>query len=197
MDRVRRARPGDRAAVTATVAAAFAGDPAWAFLHGDDYDRLAPHFAGALFDLRVGSGDVWVTGDLAAAAMWEPPRRPRAPSDGSETQWQAYRARAGETAWRRLVEYEDAVDAARPTTPYWYLGVLATHPDRQREGLASAVMAPVLEQADGAGIDCCLETSTVANKAFYGRRGFTDVTAVPMASGTPTWWLRRPPRERP
>ncbi len=73
MERVRQARPEDRAAVTATVAAAFARDPAWTYLHGDDYDRLAPHFAGSLFDLRVGSGDVWVTGDVASTAMWVPP----------------------------------------------------------------------------------------------------------------------------
>ena len=53
-------------------------------------------------------------------------------------------------------------------------------------------MAPVLSKADAAGTDCCLETSTVANKAFYGRRGFTDVTDVMIAGGPPTWWLRRP-----
>ena len=98
---------------------------------------------------------------------------------------------AGASVWRRLVEYERAVDAARPTTPYWYLGVLATRPDRQGEGGASAVMAPVLAAADGDGIDCCLETSTARNRAFYERRGFTEVTDVHITGGPPTWWLRR------
>jgi len=197
MNNVRRARPADRASVTAAAAAAFAGDPAWSFLHGDDYDTLAPHFAGVLFDLRVGSGDVWVTGDRAAVAMWElrgPGTEPWIPSDGV---WDAYRSLAGAAAWRRLTEYERAVDAARPGTPYWYLGVLATHPDRQGEGRASAVMAPVIEKADAEGIACCLETSTAGNRAFYERRGFTEVTDVLIASGPPTWWLRRPARENP
>ena len=188
---VRQAETLDRAAVTRSVAAAFAHDPAWAFLLGDDYERLAPFFAGALFDLRVGSGDVWVTGDLAAVAMWECPGAVTAAGSGQI--WEAFRARAGERAWARLAEYESALDAVRPATAYWYLGVLATHPEGQGQGRASAVMAPVLERADGEGTCCCLETSTDANRVFYGHRGFTVATVVPLASGPPTWWLRRDP----
>jgi GNAT superfamily N-acetyltransferase len=192
MDSVRPAHPRDRSAVTAAVAAAFARDPAWNFLFGDDYDRLAPLFAGALFDLRVGSGDVWVTEDVSAASFWEPPGRQREPAPVPV--WDAYRAAVGEKVWQRLADYEGAVDTARPTTPYWYLGVLATRPDRQRQGLASAVMAPILARADSDGIECCLETSTESNRAFYERRGFTVVTAVHITAGPPTWWLRRLPQ---
>jgi GNAT superfamily N-acetyltransferase len=194
MGDARPARQEDRAAVTAAVAAAFAHDPAWSFLHGDDYERLAPHFAGALFDLRVDGADVWVTGDVASTAMWVPPGGERAQAEKSEQVWNAYRALAGEPAWARLMAYEDAVDAARPGTPYWYLGVLATRPDRQGEGRATTVMTPILDRADSQGTDCCLETSTEANKAFYERRGFTEATSVHIASGPPTWWLRRAPR---
>jgi GNAT superfamily N-acetyltransferase len=189
---VRRAERGDREAVTSSVAAAFARDPAWSFLHGDDYDRLAPLFAAALFDLRVGTGGVWVTDDRAAVAMWDPPRGGRVATVDSERIWDAYRAAAGAPAWDRLTEYDRAVDAARPDTPYWYLGVLATRPERQGTGLATAVMGPVLDRADRDGVDCCLETSTLSNKAFYGRRGFSEVSPVDIASGPPTWWLRRP-----
>jgi GNAT superfamily N-acetyltransferase len=194
MDEVRQARPADRATVTVAVAAAFAHDPAWTFLFGDDYDALAPLFAGVLFDRRVGSGDVWVAADGAAAALWEPPKDPGAPPDETDAVWGPFRHRAGDEVWERLTEYERAVDAARPTTPYWYLGVLATRPDRQGGGLATAVIAPVLARADTTGTDCCLETSTTANKAFYSRRGFTETTTVDIASGPPTWWLRRPAR---
>ncbi len=111
--------------------------------------------------------------------------------------WTAYRALAGEPAWRRLTAYEDAVDAARPSTPHWYLGVLATRPDRQGAGLATAVMAPVLARADGEGLDCCLETSTLANKAFYQRRGFTEVTEVHLAPARPPGGCDDHGRHRP
>jgi GNAT superfamily N-acetyltransferase len=176
------------------VAAAFAHDPAWAFLLDDDYDRLAPHFAGALFDLRVRSGHVWVDAECAAVAMWDPPGGiGDSTTDFSET-WAVYRHVAGASAWQRLTEYERAIDSVRPSTPYWYLGVLATRPDRQGQGRASKVIDAVLERADTDGIDCCLETSTVENKEFYGRRGFTDASEVRIVSGPPTWWLRRAPQ---
>jgi ribosomal protein S18 acetylase RimI-like enzyme len=193
MPLVRQARPSDRAAVTAAAAAAFDGDPAWSFLLGDDYEELAPHFAGVLFDLRVDSGDVWVTGDAAALAMWDPPGGSLASPARSEELWAAFRARAGAPVSERLTEYGRAVDAARPVTPHWYLSVLATHPDHQRKGLASAVIAPIIGKADIDGLDCCLETSTEQNRAFYRRRGFTESTELDIAGGPPTWWLRRSP----
>ncbi|HVC69555.1 MAG TPA: GNAT family N-acetyltransferase [Acidimicrobiales bacterium] len=192
---VRLARTVDRGRVIASVAAAFAHDPAWSFLCGDDYDRLAPQFAGALFDTRVGSGHVWVTDDLASVAMWDPPGK--VPSSQSERLWKAYRAVAGEAAWQRLSEYESAIDKVRPATTYWYLGVLATHPDRHGQGLASAVIAPILGRADSDGLTCCLETSTERNRQFYGRRGFSEVTDIHVASGPPTWWLCRAPQHNP
>ncbi len=195
MDGVRPARRTDRAAVIDTVSAAFAHDPAWSFLLGEAYDRLAPQFTGALFDSRVDAGAVWVTNDVTAVAMWDRLGGGDEPTAEIESVWRTYRATAGVDAWARLRAYEEAVDAARPPTPYWYLGVLATHPGRRGAGLATSVIGPVLERADEDGLDCCLETSTVENREFYGRRGFTDVTEVHIASGPPTWWLRRaPPR---
>src|ERR1700684_3661911 len=107
-DDVRQAGRGDRATVTASVAGAFAHDPAWLFLLEAEYDRLAPLFAGALFDLRVDSGQVWITGDGAAAALWDPPATGSEPSSYSDEVWGFFRAQAGEAAWARLAEYERA-----------------------------------------------------------------------------------------
>ncbi len=90
--------------------------------------------------------------------------------------------------------YEAALDAVGPVRPYWYLGVLATHPDHQGRGLATTVLRPGLAAADAEGWDCWLETSTPANKAFYAGRGFTGSVAVDIPGGPPTWWLRRPGR---
>jgi GNAT superfamily N-acetyltransferase len=102
---------------------------------------------------------------------------------------------AGEEAWDRLASYNDALAAVCPADPYWYLGVLATHPARQGEGLATAVLTPILDEADRLGIACCLETSTMKNRRFYERRGFTHATEIILPGGPPTWWLRRAPTQ--
>lgn len=188
---VRKASPDDRAGVVASVVAAFAGDPAWAFLLGAEYERLAPLFAGALFDLRVASETVWVTDDLAAVSMWDPPEKGDDMPGYVARVWARYRTAAGEAAFERLTRYNDALAAVSPAESYWYLGVLATHPQRQRKGLASAVLEPVLSDADKRGLPCCLETSTAANRRFYERRNFTQARNVVLPGGPQTWWLRR------
>ena len=193
MTTVRRAQAVDREGVLETVVAAFRDDPAWGFILSDDFERLAPHFVGALFDLRLATDTVWVTDDLAAAALWAAPGGSSSPPEFVERVWADYRTVAGESAWQRLHAYDRAVDACRPTTPYWYLGVLATRPDRQGEGLASAVMRPVLDRADKDELVCCLETSTTGNRAFYQGRGFTRAVEVDVDGGPPTWWLTRDP----
>ncbi len=189
----RQALPEERSGVVATVAAAFAEDPGWAFILGTGYQRLVAHFVGALFDVRVASQNVWVTDDLAAVAMWDSPGESDAAPGYAESVWARYRATAGEGAFDRLARYNDAVAAASPAEPYWYLGVLATDPERQREGLATALLMPILDEADRLGTACCLETSTAENRRFYERRGFTQATEVVLPGGPPTWWLRRAP----
>jgi GNAT superfamily N-acetyltransferase len=188
---IRRPVAEEREAVSATVAAAFAQDPAWAFIFGDDYERLAPAFIAVILARRLRSQSVWVSADLAAVAMWDPPSR-GAPASHQEAEWRAYRELAGEDAYERLQRYNAAVEAAASPQPHWYLGVLATAPRYRRQGLASAVMRPVLELADRAGIPCCLETSTPANRRFYEGRGFSEVTGIELPGGPRSWWLRRP-----
>ncbi|HEY5342908.1 MAG TPA: GNAT family N-acetyltransferase [Solirubrobacteraceae bacterium] len=191
---IRQALPEDRPGVVATVAAAFAEDPGWAFILGEEYGRLAADFVGALFDVRVGGRNVWVTDDLAGVAMWDLPGEDEDSAGGhAEGVWARYRAIAGEDMFGRLARYNDAVTEAAPAEPYWYLGVLATDPQRQREGLATAVLTPIFDEADRLGIACCLETSTAENRRFYERRGFTQATEVVLLGGPPTWWLRRAP----
>jgi GNAT superfamily N-acetyltransferase len=194
MTLVRRATPEDRAAVVATVMDAFREDPAWAFMTGGDYDRISPLFAGALFDSRVDAGGVWLADDTAAVSLWDRHDEHASPPDHSTALWDEYRDAVGETSWALLKAYEDALAVARPRGAYWYLGVLATRPDRRRQGLADAVVAPVLSVADRDGLDCWLETSTLANRGYYERRGFAVAADVEVPGGPTTWWMRRPPR---
>lgn len=192
--RVRLAQPADRAAVVATVRAAFRSDPGWGYLFGADYGRLVDAFVTTLFDQRVRAGSAWITDDASAVALWDPPGGSE-PAPG-DTAWKNYQRLAGPQAWERLSKYDAAVHAAHEPGEFWYLGILATHPSRQGEGLASTVIAPVLALADADSLPCCLETSTPQNRAFYERRGFTYALPVALPDAPPTWWLTRPPGQR-
>ena len=187
---VRVATAADRAAVVATTVAAFAADPAWAFILGDAYDRVAPLFAGALFDQRVEQGTVWVASDASSVAMWD---RPGGPDPRvRDRAWAAFHGSAGADVEARLSAYDGALEAVGPKQPFWYLGVLATHPAAAGRGGATRVLQPGLARADADGLPTALETSSLANREFYARRGFTRSTEVSIAGGPPTWWLVRP-----
>lgn len=190
---VRRATADDADAAVATVVATFAADPAWQHIVGHQHEVASPHFARALFCSRVDAGTVWVTDDVTAVAMWELRDGDGPVHEQHDGIWADYRAAVGEELWERLEEWETALDASRPTPPYWYLGVLATHPDHVRRGLATAVMEPVMELADHDHLDCWLETASVANLTFYDRRGFHQRLPIEVDGGPQTWWLRRPP----
>jgi ribosomal protein S18 acetylase RimI-like enzyme len=189
---IRQALPADRLAVTETVAAAFARDPAWTYLLGEHYPRLAPEFAAALFDQRVGAGSVWVTADLDAVAMWEAPGTPARTGELDRETWASFHASADAPTRERLAAYDEAIHRARPSEPFWYLGVLATHPLRRRQGLAGALLTPVFELAAEQRLVCCLETSTNANRRFYEGRGYGVEREIALPGGPRTWWMRRP-----
>ena len=193
---VRRATAADTEAVVATITQAFEKDPAWQFIIDGQHPESSEHFARALFRSRVDDGTVWVTDDVSAVAMWEFRERGAPVHGKTEAVWDDYRATVGEHLWARLDAWEDALDASRPTPPYWYLGVLGTRPDSQGRGLATAVMEPVLEMADHDHFDCWLETAAEDNLLFYERRGFAHRLPVDVPGGPPTWWLRRAPATR-
>ncbi len=189
---VRRASPADRGAVIETVVAAFVADPAWDYITGGEVERLSPYFAGALFDGRVADGTVWVSDDCLGVAMWDDRTGTGIDQATRDVAWAAYREVAGVDGWASLVRYDAALHVHQPAEPFWYLGVLATHPSAQGTGLATAVMAPTFEIADAAGIDCWLETSVPGNTEFYERRGFTERVEAEIDGGPTTWWMRRP-----
>jgi hypothetical protein len=62
--------------------------------------------------------------------------------------------------------------------------------------LGSALLAPVLLQADQAGLSCYLETFEQKNLLFYQRHGFEIVFAqIEPESNVPFWMMKRESRE--
>ncbi|WP_205650232.1 GNAT family N-acetyltransferase [Actinoplanes solisilvae] len=92
-------------------------------------------------------------------------------------------------AYRRMCDYDDAVHAAMPAEPFWYLGVLGTHPDHTGRRWAQAVMHAGLDRAAADGLPAVLETSNPANVEFYRRAGWRVVNEI--ANPIPIWIMQR------
>lgn len=193
------ARPAtrdDREVAVLSIVRAFAADPLvrWFFPDDGTYVQRASTFFGLLFDGRVDDGNVYVAGDGAAVSMWDPPGGGSIAQAELDRRWDSeFEPGAGPGERERLEAYEEAANAMMPPETSWYLGVLATDPDRRRRGLASAVIAPVLERADREGLVAFLETGANENLEFYARAGFEVAEEVVLPDGPTLWGLRRSP----
>jgi GNAT superfamily N-acetyltransferase len=189
---VRRAGPGDLAAVADTLARAFAdAEFVRAAVPADGYERRVRELYALYARVAHEQGEVWVADDGVAAALWMPP------GGGGEVD-AATGARLAELYGERLERFQTAAamaEARRPAEPHWYLAAMATAPERQGRGLGGAVLAPVLERCDAEGALALTDTSTPGNVGFYARRGFAVADEWDEPGGAPhVWLLARPPR---
>jgi ribosomal protein S18 acetylase RimI-like enzyme len=158
-----------------SLVAAFAADPVLRYLFPDDatYPRYAAAFFGHLFDKRVHRQTIWTIEHGASVAMWDAPT-----TDGGTASDDALVSQLPADALARVNAYNEAVHAALPATPFWYLGVLGTHPEHAGRRWGRAVMAAGLRRAAADGLPAILETSKPANVEIYRRAGWTVAQAV-------------------
>jgi GNAT superfamily N-acetyltransferase len=154
--------------------------------------RLWPRLFEALVRYDHLYGTAERLDDFGAVAMWLPP--------GEEQATREHLRRAGwddlpvelplEQIGLILGAIVSAVRAAAPE-PHWHLRLLAVEPDRQGEGLGSALLEHGLRRARASRHPVLLETVDERTVAFYLRNGF-EVVAVGVEStaGLRYWGLR-------
>ena len=200
MTTVRRATRADVPALAAMLARAFARDPFFGWLVGEAPERgqrMRDGWAGLLRFSSAGLSETWTTDDHAGAAIWIPPGR-KASSLVDSVRLTPAVVRM--TTWRRLRAVSaalEALDAHRhrhAPRPHYHLAALGVEPDRQGEGIGSALLAPVLDAADAAGVEAYLETATARNVLLYERHGFDVVEELILPGTDIHGWLmlRRP-----
>jgi ribosomal protein S18 acetylase RimI-like enzyme len=89
----------------------------------------------------------------------------------------------------RIDAYERVVHAAMPTFPFWYLGVLGTHPDSAGRRWGRAVMDAGLRRAAADGMPAVLETSNPVNVEIYRRSGWRVINTV--TEPVPVWVMQQ------
>ncbi|SDY15529.1 Acetyltransferase (GNAT) family protein [Micromonospora pattaloongensis] len=178
----------DRGRVIDSLVAAFATDPVLRYLFPDEatYPQHAAAFFGHLFDKRVHKEAIWTVGNGASVAIWEPPST----EDGAPDECLA--AQLPADTFARVRAYDQAVHAALPAAPFWYLGVLGTHPDYAGRRWGHAVMAAGLRRAAADGLPAFLETSNPANVEVYRRAGW-EVHGV-VTQPLPIWIMQQSAR---
>jgi GNAT superfamily N-acetyltransferase len=191
-DGLRRASAEDVERLRTVLADAFLEDPVLSWLMPNDGTRRAQlrrYFGIELRHYTLPRGRVWTTADLAGAALTLPPGAWRAPTRVTLLEGSAFRthlvraARVGATIeWRHLRQ------------PHYYVRDVGVLPNKQGQGLGSALLRPTLERCDREGLPAYLEASSERNVALYERLGFKVTRELRIGGSPPLRLMLRDPQ---
>ena len=184
-------------AATLTVALADSRWTRWALPDDGRMQRLTRLNELDAAHRGVSTGTAWVTEDVAAVAVWEPP--PSAPGtqplpDDVRSALARELPHLGGSRARVVAETEALVTAALPDRPHWRLRHLGVRPSSRRRGLAAAVLAPVLVRCDAERTPAAAAVFSWANVRFLRGFGFqvTETTRT-TDDDLPLWVVVREP----
>lgn len=199
---VRRATAADIPELARVLTRAFHEDPYFTFVASPAGDRTRRMRAGWAGILRYASGSLtatFTTDDLAGVAVW---LRPDAPKMGTVDSIRLLLAMARLRGPRRvrsisqLVRQLDEHRRRHVPNPHYYLLALGVDIDRQRQGVGTSLLRPVMDRCDAEGMTAYLETANGDNIAFYERLGFACVEELILpGAGVKIWLMARKPRE--
>lgn len=187
---ITQASKANSAAIIATLARAFADDPAMCWIMPDPATRHArlPALFTALVAEEFADGWALTSPASEAVTLWR----------GSEavhlSLWQL--ATALPRYWRALggnllrgLAVSQAIEAHHPKGQrYHYLHYAGVDPAFQGRGWGGAAIRAGQDRARAAGLPIYLETATPENVGLYQRLGFTVRQEWDVPSGGPHFW---------
>jgi GNAT superfamily N-acetyltransferase len=185
---VRRATADDGAAAAELIATAFAGLRCSTYLVPDRRSRhriLAADYR-IFVEHALEHGEVHLADDGQAVAVWfERTAELPAPTDYDRRLSEA----TGEWA-DRFRTLDQLSEQNRPQPPYHHLVFLAVHPDRQNQGLGTALLR--YQHARLAGAPAYVEASDPRNRDLYARHGYQPRQPFALPDGALYWPMWRP-----
>jgi GNAT superfamily N-acetyltransferase len=189
-------------AAGATLARAFHDDPLMVYTIPDaaERGRVLPEIYVRMVRFGMLAGEVLATpGAPDGVALWLPPNAKWTHENMQAAGMHEIATLIGDAAYQRYREVVGREWQARERDmlgPCWYLFILGVEPRRQRQGLGSALMRPVLDRADKANVACYLETENERNVPFYKKQGFDAIVNGEEAGNTGVrfWTFRRLPK---
>ncbi|ROP28139.1 ribosomal protein S18 acetylase RimI-like enzyme [Couchioplanes caeruleus] len=191
---IRRATPAEIDTVAAVLAEAFLhGDLApWLILNVDTREKVYWPYFRLLAEVAQAAGWIDVTDDLAAVALWYPV------GDRFDVEFPNYDTRLAQACGQhlhRFVALDQIMHEHHPTgTPHHYLAHLGVHPDRQRQGLGSALLKHHHGQLDAIGMPAYLEATSSRHGVFYRRHGYLPRPGYRLPKGPELYPMWRRPR---
>lgn len=199
MVEVRKASTGNVSQLGRTIARAFQDDPAltWAAPNAKRRERFGPRY----FELLIGriylpKGEVYMTEDGTAAALWAPPEKWQTPTSASLPLLPVMLRSCGKNlpvALKMLTSMETRHKTQ--SEPHYYLPFIGTDPDHRGKGQGTALLADMLRRCDEEGVAAYLESTSIRNQSLYHRHGFKVLDEMHWPNGGPPWWpMWREPR---
>lgn len=192
------AGPADTAALSQVIADAFHDLPQsqWLVPDPDARQRILPGYFQLLTEQAMDTGTVHTTTDRVAAALWIPvsPKGASQPDDYPAR----LAARTGQWA-DRFATFDAVLDRHHPRgAAYHYLAILAVHPDRQGEGIGSALLRAYHDILDSEPDALAyLEAAGMRSRQLYRRHGYLPSGAFYLPGDGPGMWpMVKPPRSR-
>ena len=186
----------------ALLGRAFVDDPLWREIFSDPDTRpelLASMFTALTKATVAARGVAETSQELSAVALWLPPGRNVGFGAMVKSRFALPRFALALPADDRkrmlavLSQLEERKKALMPN-PHWYLAAVGVSPDRQGEGLGSALVRSGLRKADMGNVSVYLETETEDNVRFYAHLGFNVIEQVTAAGlDLPVWLMTRLP----
>jgi GNAT superfamily N-acetyltransferase len=187
-----------RIAATLTIALADSRWTRWALPDDGRMQRLTRLHELDAGHRGVGTRTAWVTDDVTAVAVWEPPPGAEGTSPLPADVRAALARELPHLSADRFGAVRDTaalVAAARPGEPHWWLLHLGVRPTARRRGLGAAVLAPALVRCDADRVPAAAAVFSWANVRFLRGFGFEVTSTTRTADDElPLWVVVRQPQ---